>query len=200
MMRIFYICEIDMKSKLTIGISITLLALLTPSILVAQSLPYGTARTPKTCPSRSEPKRGAPSVAQAKMYFTCESERQDGEVGKGSTFVSNIILTDNLTMQVASSSRPANGTDLQYNSTYRGSLGMDTTKPVYDIRGSYDRYVCYDTTRSIRDRSIYPVGANCNASRYTSAGVCFRNTFGDWHCMMKGNSKEIGKKLPPPQK
>jgi hypothetical protein len=196
MMRTFYICEIDMKSKLTIGISITVLAMLTPSILVAQSLPYGTARTPKTCPSRSEPKRGAPSVAQAKMYFTCESERQDGEVGRG-TFTSNIILTENLTMQVASRSRPANGTDLQYNSTYRGSLGMDTTKPVYDIRGSYDRYVCYDTTRSGR---AYLVGENCNASRYTSAGVCFRNTFGDWHCMMKGNSEKIGKKLPPPQK
>jgi hypothetical protein len=198
MMKTFYICEIDMKSRLAIGISITLLAILTPSILAAQNLPYGTARTPKTCPSRAEPKRGAPSVAQAKMYFTCESEREVGEVGKGNT-PSYIRLTENLTIQVASKSRPANGTDLQYNSTYSGSLGMDTSKPVYDIRGSYDGYVCHDTTRSIRDRSIYPIGENCKVSHYTSAGVCFRNTFGDWHCMMKGNSQEIGKKLPPPQ-
>jgi hypothetical protein len=195
MMRTFYIFEIDMKSRLTIGISMTLLAMLTPSILADQSLPYGTARTPKTCPSRAEPKKGAPSVTQAKMYFTCESERQDGEVGTGTT-TSYIRLTDNLTMQVASRSRPANGTDLKYNSSYNGSLGMDTTQPIYDIRGSYDGYVCYDTTRSSR---LYPVGENCKVSRYTSAGVCFRNTFGDWHCMMQGNSKEIGKKLPPPQ-
>jgi hypothetical protein len=194
-MKTVCICETYMKSRLTIGISITLLAMLTPSILLAQSLPYGTARTPKTCPSRAEPKRGAPSVAQAKMYFTCEIERQDGEVGTG-TFTSSIILTENLTMQVAARSRPANGTDLQYNSTYRGSLGMDTTQPVYDIRGSYDRYLCYDTTRSPR---AYPVGENCKVSRYTSAGICFRNTFGDWHCMMKGNSKKIGDRLPPPQ-
>jgi hypothetical protein len=199
MMRTFYICEIDMKSRLAIGISITLLAILTPSILIAQNLPYGTARTPKTCPSRSEPKRGAPSVAQAKMYFTCESEREFGEVGTGNT-ASYIRLTDNLTMQVASRSRPANGTDLKFNSSNHGSLGMDTSKPVYDIRGSYDGYVCYDTTRKIRDRSIYPVGANCNVTRYTSAGICFRNNFDDWHCMMQGKLKKIGDRLPPPQK
>jgi hypothetical protein len=195
MMRTFYICEIDMKSKLAIGISITLLAMLTPSIIAAQTLPYGTARTPKTCPSRAEPKRGAPSVAQAKIYFTCESEREYGEVGRG-TFTPSIKLTENLIMQVASRSRPANGTDLQYNSSNHGSLGMDTTKPVYDIRGSYDGYVCYDTTRG----RPYQVGANCNVTRFNSAGICFRNTFGDWHCMMLGTMKEIGKKLPPPQK
>jgi hypothetical protein len=196
MMRTFYICEIDMKSRLTIGISITVLAMLTPSILVAQSLPYGTARTPKTCPSRAEPKKGAPSVTQAKMYFTCDSEREEGEVGTGAT-PSFIRLTENLTMQVASRSRPANGTDLKYNDSYSGSLGMDTTKPVYDIRGSYDGYVCSDTTRN---RRLYPVGANCKVSRYTSAGICFRNNFSDWHCMMQGTSKKIGDKLPPPQK
>jgi hypothetical protein len=184
-----------MKSKLTIEISITLLALLTPSTLTAQSLPYGTARMPKTCPSRAEPKRGAPSVTQAKMYFTCENEWQFGEVGTGG-FTSNIILVENLTMQVSPRSRPANGTDLKYNSSYSGSLGIDTSQPVYDIRGSFDRYICYDTTRKSR---VYPVGANCNVSRYTSAGICFRNTFGDWHCMMQGTSKEIGKRLPPPQ-
>ena len=184
-----------MKSRLAIEISITLLAILTPSIIAAQTLPYGTARTPKTCPSRSEPKRGAPSVAQAKMYFTCESETQSGEVGTGTTN-SYIRLTENLTMQVASRSRPANGTDLKYNDSYSGSLGMDTSKPVYDIRGSYDGYVCYDTTRGRTDR----VGANCNVTRYNSAGICFQNTFGDWHCMMKGTSKKIGDELPPPQK
>jgi hypothetical protein len=187
-----------MKSKLTIGISITLLALLTPSILTAQSLPYGTARMPKTCPSRAEPKRGAPSVAQAKMYFTCESETEFGEVGTGATN-SFIRLTDNLTMQVSPRSRPANGTDLKFNSSYSGSLGLDTSQPVYDIRGSYDAYVCYDTTRNKPSYPIHPVGANCNVSRYTSAGICFRNTFGDWHCMMQGTSKKIGDKLPPPQ-
>jgi hypothetical protein len=196
MMRACYICEIDMKSRLTIGISITVLAIITPSILVAQSLPYGTARTPKTCPSRSEPKKGAPSVAQAKMYYTCESETQAGEVGIGAT-PSYIRLTDNLTMQVASKSRPANETDLKFNDSYSGSLGMDTTKPVYDIRGSYDAYVCYDTTRKSR---LNPVGANCQVSRLTSTGICFRNNFSDWHCMMKGKSKKIGDRLPPPQK
>jgi hypothetical protein len=194
-MKTVCICETYMKSRLTIGISITLLAMLTPSILAAQTLPYGTARTPKTCPSRAEPKRGAPSVAQAKMYFTCESETEDGEVGRGTTY-SYIRLTENLTMQVAPRSRPANGTDLKYNSSYSGSLGMDTTKPVYDIRGSYDGYVCTDITRK---RRLYPVGEECRVSRYTSAGICFRNTFGDWHCMMQGTSKEIGR-LPPPQK
>lgn len=170
--------------------------MLTPSILVAQILPYGTARTPKNCPSRAEPKRGAPSVAQAKMYFTCDSETESGEVGRGN-FSSYIRLTENLTMQVAPKSRPANRTDLAYIESYKGFLSMDTTQPVYDIRGSYDGYVCYDTTRRSRR---HLVGENCNVSRYTSTGICFRSTFGDWHCRMKGTSKEIGDKLPPPQK
>jgi hypothetical protein len=185
-----------MKLRLTIKIWIILSAILAPSILVAQTLPYGTARMPKNCQSRSEPKKGAPSVAQAKMYFTCDSETKDGETGTG-YLTSYIRLTENLTMQVAPKSRPANSTDLKYIESYKGSLAMDTTQPVYDIRGSYDGYVCYDTTRNSR---LYPVGGNCKVSRYTSTGICFRNTFDEWHCKMKGTTKEIGDKLPPPQK
>lgn len=184
-----------MKLRLIIKIWIVLSAILTPSILVAQTLPYGTARMPKNCPSRSEPQKGAPSVAQAKMYFTCDSETQYGEIGTG-PFSSYIRLTENLTMQVAPKSRPANSTDLKYIESYKGSLAMDTNQPVYDIRGSYDGYVCYDTTRNSR---LYPVGGNCKVSRYTSTGICFRSTFDEWHCKMKGTTKDIGDKLPPPQ-
>ena len=132
-----------MKLRLTIKIWIILSAILAPSIFVAQTLLYGTARMPKNCPSRSEPKKGAPSVAQAKMYFTCDSETEDGEVGRGS-LISYIRLTENLTMQVSPKSRPANGTDLTCIESYKDFLPMDTTQPVYDIRGSYDRYVCFD--------------------------------------------------------
>jgi hypothetical protein len=182
-----------MKLRLIINIWIILSAILTPSILVAQSFPYGTARTPKNCPSRLEPKRGAPSVDQAKLYFTCDSEVEEGKVGRGN-FYSYIRLIENLTMQVSPKSRPANSTDLKYIESNRGSSPMDTTQPVYDIRGSYDGYVCYDTTRT-----RYQVGENCKVDRYTSTGICFRSTFGDWYCRMKGTYKEIGDKLPPPQ-
>lgn len=184
-----------MKLRLAIGVIAALATALPPVMVKAQELPYGTARMPKTCTSKLEPRKGAPSVAQARMYFTCDSETQDGKVGTGTTS-SYLRLTDNLTMQVAPTSRPANNTDLQYNLSYGGSLGMDTDQPVYDIRGSYDGYVCFDTTRNKR---IHPIGGNCNASRYTSTGICFRNTFKEWHCMMKGSAKSMGDKLPPPQ-
>ena len=183
-----------MKLRFTLRmIGCTVLTVLTTTTVIAQTLPYGTARKPRTCPSRVEPKKGAPSVEQAKKYFLCDQESQFGTPGQGGT--NFIRLISDLTLQVAPSSRPFNETDLEYNSNYEGNLSMSTKKPVYDIRGSFTIYTCFE----IRGRSRLP-GKNCNVDQFTnSTGICFQNTFGDWHCRMKGSSKEIGDDLPPPE-
>lgn len=182
-----------MKLKFTLRIlGCTLLAVLTPTVLTAQTLPYGTARKPHTCPSTVEPKKGAPSVEQAKMYFLCDQEWESPRYTNSGSFW---VLISDLTLQIASHSRPANGTDLTFNTRRGGEhLGMDTDQPVYDIRASYTSSTCY----KIQD--IYPEGKNCRVEQFpSSTGICFRNTFGDWHCRTRGSAKEIGKHLPPPQ-
>ncbi|MBH8564358.1 hypothetical protein I8748_19570 [Nostoc sp. CENA67] len=163
-------------------IGCTLLTLLTPTILYAQTSPYGTTRRPHTCPSRVEPKAGAPSAEQAKMYFLCDVE-EEIVISIPNSFLR--LVTD-LTIQVAPISRPFNmETDGKY-------LGIDPKQPVYDIRGSYTDYFC----KRIDRRNI---GKNCIvSSRPNQQGICFRNTFGDWHCHMIGTKREIGKQLPPP--
>ncbi len=186
-----------MKRKFTLGIiSCTLFVMLTPTILHAQTLPYGTTRKPSICPSLKNPKKGAPSVEQAKMYFMCDSEWESGTVGTGSTN-SNLWLVDDLTLEVASRSRPFNESDLSFIRVRNGArVGMDTTKPVYEIQGSFTRYICYDMSRGRR------VGKNCVVTRYTNgAGICFKTTFDDWHCGMTGaKGTEISPGMPPPEK
>lgn len=186
-----------MKLRFTLRIiGCTLLTVLTPTILTAQTLPYGTARKPHTCPSSVEPKKGAPSVEQAKMYFLCDQELQFKTPGQGGVSSSLWLISD-LTLQVAPNSRPVNGTDVEYNTNQRGEhLSINTEQPVYDIRGSFTRHICYE----IRGRS-HLAGKNCTVEQFpNSTGICFRNTFGDWHCRMKGSSKKIGDDLPPPEK
>jgi len=173
-------------------IGCTLLTVLTPTILTAQTTPYGIVREPQTCPSMVEPKKGSPSVEQAKKYFLCDQEGRFGTPGQNSSYVS---LISNLTLQIAPNPRPANATDLKFNTRHGGEpLSMNTDQPVYDIRGSFTVYTCFEI------RNYHP-GQNCTVEQFSnSSGICFRNTFGDWHCRMKGLSKEIGRRLPPPEK
>jgi hypothetical protein len=193
--------KIDMNIKLTLGIiAFTLLGLITPAILKAQILNYGTTRRPHTCPpSGNSQKKRSLNVEQAKMYFTCDNERQDGTPGqRDGGFSSSLNLINDLTLQIAPRSRPSNSTDLKFNNHYGGeTLGMDTEQRVYDIRGSYTRYICRDS-KTYPER--YPVGKNCDVERFTSAGICFLDTFGEWHCRMIGSATRIGYKLPPPEK
>lgn len=178
-----------MKLRFTLRIiGCTLLTVLTTTTVIAQTLPYGTARKPHTCQSTTEPKTGAPSVEQAKKYFLCDEEWE-------SSIPKSLWLITDLTLQVAPVSRPVNGTDLKYNTRLGGvHLSMNTDKPVYDIRGSFTRHICHEIKR------YNPVGKNCSVEQFpNSTGICFRNTFGDWHCRMTGSTKKVGDHLPPPQ-
>jgi hypothetical protein len=171
-------------------IGCTLLVLLTPNLLFAQTNDYGTTRRPATCPSRTEPKTGAPSVEQAKMYFKCDYEWLRGVDGKQD---SSVWLINDLNIKVAPVSRRTTPNDFYFNNRNGGTqLGMDPDKPVYDIRGSYTSYIC--TIASWRK-----VGKNCDVNYFSnSTGICFLDTFGEWHCRMIGGQMKSERNVPPP--
>ena len=183
----------NIKGRLTLGIiGCTLLALLTPTILNAQTADYGTTRRPRTCSSLAKPQQGKLTVEQAKMYFTCDSEREKTRYSPSD--IGSLHLIDDLSLKISPKSRPFNSTDLKHN-YYHGakSAGMDPDRPIYDIRGSYTSYTCFEIGRGFK------AGKNCDSWRLSSAGICFLDTFGEWHCHMIGSgSRDQG--IPAPEK
>jgi len=129
---------------------------------------YGT-REPKTCVSRKEPSGSALSPAQARQYFTCDAEVEG---------VTGLVLVTNVRIEVA----PGRG--FNYN-TDSGHTGIDPKQIVYDIRGSFTHYDC---RQSPAGESAFARTHNCSAFDEPAAqGLCFKNTFGDWHCSMHDN-------------
>jgi hypothetical protein len=157
-----------MNLKFSLGlIGCALLALSIPAPVDAQV-------SPRTCSSRVNPRQGAPTVAQAKAHFICGHERTvpGGVQNSPITF-----LVRDLNLQISPRSRRARRDDLQHNrdGNFGQPLSMDTDKPVYDIRGNYTSYSCFER----RDCIVYS---------YKGTGICFVDTFSDWHCKMIGTT------------
>jgi hypothetical protein len=183
-----------MKLKFAISIiSCTLLTILTPGILIAQTIDYGTTRRPQTCTAVGKSKKRSLTVEQAKMYFSCDEEWEQKGIGGG--FPNQLHLLGDFNIKVAPKSRPFNGQDLKFNYHHGGTVLSMSNEPVYDIRGSFSQYICseIDSRRS-------PAGKNCTVFKFTnSAGICFLDTFDEWHCRMGGHV-EMLQGLPPFEK
>jgi hypothetical protein len=190
--------NIKINMKLPIALSIigcTLMAILIPNSSNAQIPSIGTSRRPQTCPSRKAPTRGAPSLAQAKKYFTCHAELEIIRPRRGDG--PNVLnLIDNLNMQISSRARrfsPSTDSESGLNNRLNKPLGLTSDLMVYDIQGSYTKYEC-------NDASYNKPGQNCRISQFDDArGVCFKNAFDDWHCTMVGSPGTSERKGPPPQ-
>jgi hypothetical protein len=144
---------------------------------------YGT-REPRACASRKEPAKGAPTQEQTKQYFICEAE------GEG---VTSLVLVTSVKVEIAPG-RPFNlGTD-------SGHPGIDTKQPVFDIRGNFTHYDC---RQPVAGASAFARTHNCSAFDEPAAqGICFKNTFGDWHCSMRDLHADIlnaRQDLSPPE-
>ncbi len=181
--KTLYICEIDMKLKLTIGIiSGMLLTLINAHSLTAQGADFGTNRQPRTCASRSAPIKGRISAAQAAIYVACDAENESMRLSGSINFI------DILSLEVAPKPRRVNGNDLSYFSQ------VDTSQPAYDLRGNVVSYTCYNV--SIRP---YKAGSNCSVRRIPqSRGTCLKNTFGEWFCSIDRYSQTVETKMPAP--
>jgi hypothetical protein len=181
-----------MRSRLTIGIiSGMLLTLLTPTSIKAQAKgDIGTNRQQQTCPSRSEPRTGVISAAQAIKYATCEAEADRPIKRSGRTdFIDIFSLTVN------PKPRQAEYLDINY---FGKSI---ENSPVYDIKGTAVAYSC--AALDNRAGGGRP-GKNClnthsdDRGANNSVGVCFREPAGNWRCRLSvggGKGLQYG---PPP--
>jgi hypothetical protein len=127
---------------------------------------YG-VREPTTCPSR----KAAPTTpAIAKQYVLCDAEGFDG--------IQNVNILSDVVVQVAGSRGFIYTRD-------SGDNQIDVRAPLYDIRGSYKQYQCGRPRKGSGD---YIEAHNCMFYDQPEArGTCYRDTFGDWHCVLLGN-------------
>jgi len=122
---------------------------------------YGT-RDPRHCNRRPDHF----SSAEAKDVFICDSERE---------FNGNLYLVSEVSLEVSTARAFNPSVDAR-------KAGIDRNQPIIDIRASYNRFECSQLPASHMDN---PNVRNCNEFHTSGAsGACFRNTAGEWHCMI----------------
>ena len=139
---------------------------------------YGT-REPASCRDRSSPL----TSETAALYFACDIE---GE------WSGHMYLVSDVSIRVSSKPR-------QFNPLTDSFPSADPSQPVYDIRGSFRRWQC--SAKGSLSWTNSP-GAACNYGDQPNAqGLCYLDTFSDWHCTMRDpiNSALTVKNVPPPQ-
>jgi hypothetical protein len=131
------------------------------------------ARDPQTCSSRKAPASGALSAEQAKQYFICDSEK----VVESSSLGELLNLVTDVKVEIGKG-RPFN---MQADSFgFATDLGIDPSQTVYPIRGSFTSFQC----AKIGSTNGNP-GKSCSKLPQPEAkGICFKTTFGEWHCDM----------------
>jgi len=147
-----------------------------PQPAAAPDSPFD-AREPRACPSRKFD--GPPTARQAMDLFICDSEKYVGGY---------VYLVSNVTVQIGKSRPYSEGSD-------SGASDIDVTAAVYPIQGRVTGYQC-----NRRDAMLgQDPDRNCLQSNSDPArGVCYKNTFGEWHCMMMGAGVFTQGYQPPP--
>ena len=144
------------------------------------------ARDPVVCKSTKEPAKGGPSPSQANDYVRCAAEKTGG---------GNIFLMENVQIEIGKSRPFSSYTDV-------GNQDIDNSQPVYPIRGTADQYQCSPPGSS--GGNVPAKGQNCWVTKAGPiAGICYKTTFGDWHCPVHGTGSAFaGMKtnMPPPPK
>jgi hypothetical protein len=135
------------------------------------------ARAPTVCRSRLQPTQGPPSREQARRYFLCDSEME---------LSGSLWLNEDVEIEIGRE-RPYNpGAD-----RYRDDI--DPAEPVYPIRGSYTVYSC----KAIFYGESETARGNCQVMPTPNAtGVCYKDSFGDWHCRMGPPNRREPEPLP----
>jgi hypothetical protein len=180
-----------MQSKLSIGfIACTLLTLLTPTSLLAITDAeylnrYGTSRRAVTCSSesRSEPRKGRLTAAQATKHLRCLRESE------GKDFNRNMIeFLDVLSLQISPPRRVTESDSLRSWTINK----IDRTQPIYDIKARAVFYNCYPIQYDPNVRINQP-GKNCQtygsdtSSSLNSYGICFKDLTEKWLCHITTN-------------
>jgi hypothetical protein len=136
-------------------------------------LPLYQARAARTCTKLTT----APTLAQAVALVQCA---MDG-ISSGSLY-----LTQNVNIEMGTPRAFVYNVDA-------GSSGIDLNAQVYPLRGSYTGYMCS------RIGSMAPAGHNCMKSDVPVAtGTCWKTSFGDYKCLLKGAVPKMEGGMPPP--
>ena len=138
---------------------------------------YG-AREPATCPNRKSPI----TAATARMYVICDKE----EYGANS-----LDLVSDVNVEVGAPRAYVHGQDSLLND-------VDVRQLIYAIRGSYTLYSCISYRNLV---SSVPPSTNCMRTSWANAqGRCWKNSFGEWHCLFPGTQVSTGLQwaAPPP--
>jgi hypothetical protein len=134
---------------------------------------------PRSCSNRGEPRSGPLTSAAARAYVICDNEGVTGE---------SLLLLGRVQVQV-SNGRP-------YNYATDNFQGIDTSKTVYDIRGSTVRYACVKPGLTLADSQLCSQVEDPNAE-----GRCFQDSNADWHCSWNASvaaSTDTRLRVPPP--
>ena len=136
------------------------------------ALAYQT-RAPRLCKDVTAP----PSSGQAAVMVQCELDRES-PVG--------LFLMQEVAVQMSPSR--------SYVVDIDGELKeIDPKAPVYPLTGSLKAYWCSPVGVG------YPAGKNCTLSPMpAAAGSCWRTTFGDWKCSLKGPTPNSRTGMPGP--
>ena len=143
------------------------------------------SRDPRTCASRSEPL----TAETARQYFICDQEFVVGPNASGES----IYLVADVKVQLG---RPRAFDPLTDTFEFAQTNAIDPSQKVVPIRGSFNEYVCGKI-----GQINAPAGSNCNLTTNPHAmGLCFVNSFGDWHCTMTdlGGVREFNASHAPP--
>ncbi len=143
------------------------------------------SRDPRTCASRTK----ALTAETARQYFICDQEFTEGPNASGES----IYLVSDVTVQLGRA-RPFNMITDTFG--FAKTNAIDPAQQVVPIRGSFNEFVC----GKLGQINAAP-GSNCNLTTNPNAtGLCFQNSFGDWHCTMTdlGGVREFKASHAPP--
>ena len=132
---------------------------------------YG-APGPRTCSTYKTPAKGPPTADQIAKYVICYTE-QEHSTSANLTLVDQVQITD------ISGGRP-------YNPNEDVNMGrIDTTAPIYDIRGSLMQYSCNQIVQpgGYDGGPDWHPGTQCRSSAEPQArGVCYQTALHEWYC------------------
>src|ERR1019366_1712559 len=130
------------------------------------------ARDPRTCASRKNPVKGAPTADQLKQYFICDYEQVSYAWGPGA-----LTLVADVTVEV--------GKGRPFNIVLDSFSGIDPAQTVYPIRGRYTLWNCGELGKDGNEP-----GHSCQnkIQNDNAVGICYQDSFGDWHCKFLGKT------------
>jgi hypothetical protein len=162
-----------------------LIALLQPVTMAADNAKpspknYGTERTLRTCPDRSQPSKGPISVAQAKAYVACSYEDKP-------PYNAAVRFVDVQKLEIASNTRPVNTQDIMR------WPQINQHKPIYVLQGAVVVHSCANIAGSQK------VGSNCIRYDVPKAiGTCWQDQFAAWFCFLGGPTAKETRQQPAP--